>query len=1240
VWLGRREKTAKFLLEFVAMEGETGTMDERRPVTILFTDIVGSTALAEKLDPEEWKEIVNGAHQRVSDAVTRYEGTVAQLLGDGVLAFFGAPLAHEDDPVRAVQAGLEIQREMAAYAQTLKGVADDFQMRVGINTGMVVVGAVGSSKHEEYLAVGDAVNLAARMQSAAEPGSVLLSENTARLVGHAFELRDLGEISVKGKSEPVRVHEVTEKRALFTSGRGIAGLTSPLVGREHELEQLREALQALEAGHGQIAVILGEAGIGKSRLVEEARRGMGAIAVRFLEGRALSYGQALPFWTITQLIQNDLGLADGDPEVRIKVALKRRVRELFGDRSEEVQPYLMQLLGLTVDGEAAERIKALDGETLKRQTLLALGGYFSRIAEQQSTVLVFEDLHWADPSTLETLTQLLAFTDRVPLMLLALMRAERDGGAWRFKQAARTDYEHRYTEINLKPLTHDQQNRLVDNLLEIQDLPERTRRLILERAEGNPFYLEEIIRNLIEQGALVHEGDHWRTATEIVSVEIPDTVQGVLLARIDRLDADLRRTLQLASVIGKTFLYRILQAIAAAEQELDTHLAQLQRADLVREKARRPELEYMFKHSLTQEAAYDSLVVERRREFHRKVGNALEELFAERRDEFLGLLAYHFDRAGEREKAIDYLIRAGDKTRLEDAHEEAVKFYERAIELAMERGDLDRAGNTWLKLGLIYHANFEFDKAHEANERAFQLLRQAQHTETRAAGPLERPDATPCVLDVTSNVEFRRLDPGLAGLTWELDVMGALFAGIAEMDAEMNVLPHAARSWQVLDAGRRYLIHLREDVRWSDGILVTASDFEWAWKRNLAPTAPAPFKSYLDAIVGALDFRLGRNSDPDSVAVRALDARTLEVRLVEPVAYFPYLLAQSVTFPLPRAVIERFGAEWWKPVHIVCNGAFRLKEFSGTRVALERNPYYFGAFPGNLDGMEWTFTADRATGLDDYVAGTTDLLRVFLGDISTYLADSVPTSEQHQFPVLAVHWMALAPGETPLNDVRVRRALLHALDRDRVAQVVYGFRHASMRAGIVPPGMPGHSPGLGLTFDLPQARRLLAEAGYPEGRGLPQLTIGHPYFEAQGPEEIARQWHEHLGVNVALERVLDRDLDREAPPIFMWGWTADYPDPDNFLRNTSYYDFLRQNGWHNERYDFLVAEAARTTDRAKRLAMYREADRIWVEQDAVMYPLDYTLSGDNMYLVKPWVKGYRVSRASLTVLKNVSIEPH
>ena len=1213
---------------------------ERKPITILFTDIVGSTSYAEKLDPEEWKEIVSGAHQRVSEAVYRYEGTIAQLLGDGVLAFFGAPITHEDDPIRAVHAGLDIQRSITEYSRQMKGYIDNFQMRIGINTGTVIVGSVGSDMHMEYSAIGDAVNLAARLQSAAQPGHVLISEATERMVKAAFNLNALGEINVKGKAAPVRVFEVVERKGIPSSGRGIEGLVSPLVGRDQELVSLRAALDQVVAGHGQIVAVLGEAGIGKSRLVEEVRGEPSGTTLRWLEGRALSYGQTLSFWSINQLIKNDLGLSDADPEAKIKVTLRRRANTLFGDRAADVLPYLAHLIGMRLDDETAQRVRQLDGETLKRQTLWAIAEYFHRLAQEQPTVLVFEDLHWADPSTLEALEKLLALSDRAPLLLLLLTRIEREHGSWQIKVRAESDYAHRYTEINLKPLSAEDSNNLVNRLLQVANLPDGTRRLILERSEGNPFYLEEIVRSLIEQGALVHEGQTWRATAEIASVEIPATLQGVLLARIDRLQEDVRRTLQLASVIGKSFLFRLLEAIAAAERQLEEHLSLLQRADLVREKTRRPELEYIFKHSLTQEAAYNSLLIERRKDFHQKVGEALEQLFADRAEEFYGLLAHHFDAAGNQAKAIDYLIKAGDKSRLEDAHEEAIKFYRRAIELLDQSGDKQRASKTWLKLGLIYQTNFEFEKAHQANETAFTLekrLRASQpqtHAEHTPTGQLQ--SLRLCGRNVG---QFATLDPSQTTFSVVGWLSSHLFVGLAEFDSETNVVPHAARSWEVLDGGRRYVFHLRDDIRWTDGTPLTATDFEQTWKRNLAPSTHSTYQDYLDDIVGARDYREGRNPDSNSVGVRALDPLTLEVRLNAPVAYFIYLVTHTISFPLPLKIVEEYGEDWCKPEHIISNGAFRLVEFDAEYGLMERNPVYFGEFSGNLDQFWWKLMDGPADIIREYLSGQADYAS---GLEPRDVPSHVPASEfLYAKGEIWTSALNLIPDLPPLDDVRVRRAIVHAIDREQLNKL-YGSP-SLIPGGIVPPGIAGYSPELGLEFNLEQARQLLAEAGYANGENTPILKSY--YVEKwQRPifEEIKRQLFAHVGIQI---EVIPYSmpipwLPVEDSHIHGQGWVADYPDPDNFLRQSSFYRILQNRGWRHPRLDQLLEDAAHTTDRARRLAMYREADRILVNEEAVVVPLFYSAGDRFVHLLKPWITGLKANALGNFSLKDIVIEPH
>jgi ABC-type oligopeptide transport system substrate-binding subunit/class 3 adenylate cyclase/ribosomal protein L40E len=1205
---------------------------ERKPVTILFTDIVGSTALAEKLDPEEWKEIVSSAHQRISQAVYRYEGTIAQLLGDGVLAFFGAPVTHEDDPIRAVQAALDVQQAIAEYAAELKGYVENFQVRVGINSGTVVVGSVGSDLHMEYLAIGDAVNLAARLQTAARPGGILISESTARQVRAVFELQSLGEISLKGKREPVSVYEVLRRKAIPESSRGFAELSSPLIGRSSELAGLNEVLEELLNGHGQIVAIVGEAGIGKSRLVQEAYLGISARTARthWIEGRALSYGQTLSFWTISQLIYNDLGLSDGDPEVRIRSALKRRLNALFGEKDLEVFPYLAQMLDVRLEGESAERVRQLDGETLRRQTLLSISRTFQRMAEIQPTVLVFEDLHWADPSSLEALEELLAVTDKAPLMLLLLSRLEREHSSWRIKVRAETDFSHRYTEIMLKPLTPGEQGQLIDNLLAIADLPVRIKNLVLEHSEGNPFYLEEVVRSLIEQDVIIREEEHWKATRDLTDITIPTTLEGVLLARIDRLQEDVRRTLQMASVIGKSFLYRLLEAIETAEQQLDEHLAQLQRVDLVREKARLPELEYMFKHSLTQDAAYNSLLLEKRREFHRKVGEALERLFANRIEQYLGLLAHHFEAAGDLEKAVGYLVQAGDRARLTDEHSEAIGFYQRAVNLLEQQHDEERLAQVWLKLGMIHHANFQFEAAHQANEKAF-ALQQKIPPDKRSA-----PSVKPAAFHFAFLGTHVSLDPGLATWGQDIEPIQGLFSGLAEINEELDVVPAVARSWQVLDEGRRYIFHLRSDATWTDGQPVTAGDFEWAWKRNLKPDLHSETAGFLCDVLGARAYHSGLNPDPDSVGVHTLDDLTLEVQLEQPVAYFPFIVTLPVAFPLPRALVETGGENWWQPGRLINNGLYCLKQFDPRHGAiLERNPGYYRQFPGNAERLEWTIFPNDTESIHAYLDDRLDA--IFWGNRKAPV--EIPVEEVDNDQILGVSFQIFSPVSPPFDDLRVRKAFGLAFNRQKFLEL---FGIPIYQGGLVPPGMPGHSPGITLPYDPDLARRLLSEAGYPGGAGFPVVKGIGPRGGSERYAELVRQLREVLGVELILEGKDPRYLtnwkkEQASHTLIINGWQADYPDPDNFLRQSEAITQLKRLGWQDEAYDWLVEEASRTPDRVKRMAMYRQADHLLVAEQALVLPL---FSFQDRGIFKPWVKNHKQSLLGKLSFHKLIIEEH
>ncbi len=702
---------------------------ERRTVTILFCDVKGSTAMAEQLDPEVWAGIINPALEYLTEPVRRHGGTVAEVRGDGILAFFGAPVAHEDDPQRSVIAGLEILEGIRIFHEQIKQARGlDFNVRVGIHTGLVVAGEAGAGQGGEYTAIGDAVNLAARMEQTARPGTVQISEQTYRLVEQTFECEALGEIKIKGKRAPVRSYRVMGPKALPGSLRGLErlGHHSPLVGREAEVAALKETMDRLAHGQGGIVCLFGEAGLGKSRLVAEVHASTAKLL--WLEGQTLSFGQTISYWPFQQILRNWSGIAEDDSEAEAWTKLEKKVRALFGDETIDYLPYLASILALEVKGDYSERVKYLDGEAMGRQIFLTARRFFERLAQEQPVVIVFEDLHWMDESSTHLLEHLLPLVERLPFLILGLSRPERQTPAARLRERCARDYAGYYTEIFLAPLSGADSTQLVHNLLEIEDIPAHLKELVVAKAEGNPFFLEEVIRTLIDTGVVRRDPTSGRVqaTVRLETIHIPDTIQGLIMARIDRLDEEVKQVLRVAAVIGRSFLYRVLKAIAEAGRRLDNDLAELQQTELIREKRVTPELEYIFSHALAHEATYESILLQKRRELHARVGAAIENLMADRLDEFYGLLAYHYAAAEQWEQAQEYLFKAGDQALRMAADAEALANYRQAMEAYTRvRGDdwepIERA-RLERKIGEAFYRLGEFSQARTYLAHSLALL--------------------------------------------------------------------------------------------------------------------------------------------------------------------------------------------------------------------------------------------------------------------------------------------------------------------------------------------------------------------------------------------------------------------------------------------------------------------------------------------------------------------------------------
>jgi len=534
---------------------------ERKPVTALFADIVGSTTLAEQMDAEDWTQIVNEAFDLMSKAVFRYEGTIAQLQGDAMLAFFGAPIAHEDDPDRAIRAALDMVSEVAEFARQLKISHDlDFQIRAGINTGPVIVGNVGSDLRYEYTALGDAVNVAARVQTSAAPGTVVVATNTQRFVTDAFDFEDRGAVELKGKAEPVQLYRVAGIKAQPGRRRGLEsqGISSPMVGRSSELQTLQELYGIARAGRGRLAILIGEPGIGKSRLLAELRAAVPEAT--WIEGKCVSYGRSVPYHLVLDIVRSMLGLSMALTEAETRTQMEARLRELLPDEAPDVIPYYANLLGLPLSQQEAD-LTGVDPETLQSRFVAAIHRVLRARAQSGPVVLIAEDIHWADPVSVEILIQLLPLATLQSILMILASRNETDAPGWRLVSHSQATLGDAMTLVRLQPLSETDSRTLVSNLLEIESLPEAVRSQILKRSEGNPFFVEEVIRMLIEKGAIVRAGDSWTATDTILSVEIPETLHSLLLARIDQLSDDAKRSLRVASVIGREFPVRVLERV-------------------------------------------------------------------------------------------------------------------------------------------------------------------------------------------------------------------------------------------------------------------------------------------------------------------------------------------------------------------------------------------------------------------------------------------------------------------------------------------------------------------------------------------------------------------------------------------------------------------------------------------------------------------------------------------------------
>ncbi|MGD2148852.1 MAG: ABC transporter substrate-binding protein, partial [Anaerolineae bacterium] len=1124
---------------------------ERRVVTILFSDVKGSTAMGERLDPEDVMEIMDGAFDVLIEPVYRYEGTLARLMGDAVLAFFGAPIGHEDDPERACRAALDIVAGAGAYAERLareRGI-EGFTVRVGINTGLVVVGEVGSDLRVEYTAMGDAINLAARMEQNAPPGGILITHDTYRHVRGVFDVVPQEPLRVKGKAELVHTYLVqrAKPRAFRKPTRGVEGIETRMIGRDPELSRLQDAFYtAVEGRELQMVTIVGEAGVGKSRLLHEFDLWSEVRPELFFyfKGRARQQTQNLPYALIRDLISFRFEIRESDRMAVVRDKLEAGVGAALGaGESSWMGAHLIgHLVGFGLEDSPYVVGVADNAREMRERAVSHLVDYFAALGGQSAVLMLLEDLHWADDSSLDVLNDLAQGLVSMPVIIASTARPSL------FERRPHWGEGQEYhRRVALRRLSKRYSRRLVDEILQrAESVPDSLRDLLVQNAEGNPFFLEELIKMLIEDGLIVAGEEQWHIEkARVTAARVPSSLSGVLQARLDGLPPEERTVMQQASVVGRLFwdgaVVRIneLSSQRLRGEEVLGMLSALRGREMVFERetsAFAGSREFVFKNALLREATYGSVLRRLRKVYHGLAADWLMEQAGERVSEYTALIADHLELGERSEEAARWLVQAGDRARRLYAHQEAISAYQRALALFREHGDEAGAADVLMKLGLTYHSAFDYERSRQAYDQAFALRRDAQ-------------EGTPVAMTVaphalrTAIYGPPTLDPTLANDLSSFRFLDQFFSGLLELTPELDVLPDVAERWEVMEGGHKYVFHLREDVRWSDGVAVTARDFELAWKRILDPATSSPTAQLWYTVKGARHYHQGRVPDAASVGIRSLDDWTLEVMLERPASYFLYLVSAPPAYPVPRHAVRARGGAWANPQCIVTNGPFRIESWRPDEaVVLTRRAEYHGRVPGNLERVELELIAsdDWRSGWEGYQADELDVVSLEAAPWSFRegVRQELP-AEYALVPQGANLYAVFDVSRPPFDDQRVRRAFALALDRPALVDTVLGDRGFAATGGFVPPGMPGHTPGIGLTHDPARAQQLLDQAGYPGGREFPEVeavsaTTREPLMRA-----MVANWSDVLGVDLSVSAMEWAEylsvIRRQFPPLYLMG---------------------------------------------------------------------------------------------------------
>jgi oligopeptide transport system substrate-binding protein len=984
-----------------------------------------------------------------------------------------------------------------------------------------------------------------------------------------------------------------------------------LIGRENEVQEARELWSESQSGKGQLLLISGEPGIGKTRLTREVitlaevTGGMTLMGASYAEG-------GVPYSAFLQILRKALH-SEHAKDLQIPENVLKDLLVLVPDlRSSYPDLKINPELDLPDPQRLFEHFSV----------------FITLLSEKVPLLLVLEDAHWAGDGSLALMRHLARNTRQSKVMLLATYReVELDEARPLHKALLDLERERIGSRLKITRLDREQTRDLLAALLAEEITPELLDGIYRE-TEGNPFFVEEVCKALVESGQLSFKNGKWHRP-DMSEMGIPQGVRVAIQSRITQLPEETQSVLLQAAILGRDFPYNALEhATQLSEDELVDILEAAERAQLIEELPGVELPTFSFLHALIPATLAESMPTLKRRKMQRRAAEAL--LITAPSD--WDALAYHFLEGGVADKAVTYLIKAGDRARQLYANQEAIDYYDQTLDHLREQKEYDRASRTLMKLALAHQSAFDFPAARSAYDEAFALRRKADTQLPDDIPPALRP------LRLTT-INPATLDPGASGDTNSAFIIRQLFSGLVEIDSTLNVIPDVAQSWEILDSGKRYRFHLRKDVFWTDGEPLTAHDFVYAFHRVFFPElAKSNIDSIFYVIKGAEELAAAEKGKNNPLGVRALDDLTLEIELKAPAPYLLQLLTHTNSFPVPRHIVEKHGADWTDANKIVTNGAFKLAAYNiDKRILLEKNEGYHQSFGGNLAKVEAIIVPenDFEIGESLYDKDEIDLLGTRPESIDWMRRRHA--DDYQSFPGLFLTFIGFNTKTAPFDDPRVRKALSLTVDRAAFSnQVTRGLLFPAT-GGMVPPGVPGYMAAIAAGTEVNQARQLLEDAGYPGGKGFPAVEFyGNDIQPAGLTDFFSDQWDEFLNIKINPIVLTWKDylisVGTNEAPFYFGGWAADYPDPDNFLYSTWWFT---RSGWSNPEYLDIMQRARSMMDQSERLALYRQAEMLILEE-APVSPIAYgALDG----FIKPWVKKFSISSVGGIPFRDIVLDP-